>query len=387
MPVGEIIAIGTELLLGEIQDTNTASIARIFRDHGIDLYRTMIVGDNVERIANSVKEAMQRADIILTTGGLGPTVDDPTREAVASVFAVELEFHPALWQQILERYTRFNRKPSENNRRQAYLPKNAIAIENPVGTAPAFYINSADKIVISVPGVPREMDAILQSSVMPLLRKRFKLDMVIQIRVLHCAGVGESQVDEWVSEFEYGSNPTVGLLAHPGRVDIRIAAKAPSYDEANRLIAEVEMKIRQRVGDAIYGIDDDTIQGALARRLYACGWSLSVCESGLNGEIAKSLSTQQITNITFYPTSPETTPSELPQTMRKLHDTHQAQMSIGVLYTPGEVRQSLSLFAITPNGEVESSRSYGGHPSLGIPWAVATAIDFIRRNIPQTTGV
>jgi len=386
MPVGEIIAIGTELLLGEIQDTNTASIARTFRDLGIDLYRTMIVGDNVDRIAGSIKEALLRADVVITTGGLGPTVDDPTREAVARAFGVELEFHPELWQQILERFTRFNRTPSDNNRRQAYLPVGAVAIENPVGTAPAFYLNSADKMVISVPGVPREMDAIIQRSVIPMLRSRYHLDTVIQIHVLHSAGVGESQVDEWIGEFEHASNPTVGLLAHPGQVDIRIAAKAATVQDANRMITEVAEKIRQRVGDAIYGADDETLEGVLAQRLSLSGWSLTVIESGFGGALSERFAIQGLPNLPVKPSDTLTTPAELTQVVRNMTETNPVQLAVGALYIPGEDRQGLYLFAATPHGEVESNRSYGGHPSLGIPWAIASTIDFIRRNIPQNTG-
>jgi len=386
MPVGEIIAIGTELLLGEIQDTNTASIARVFRDLGIDLYRTMIVGDNLERIAGAIQEALGRADIVLTTGGLGPTVDDPTREAVARAFGAEVEYHPELWQQIQERFTRYARQPSENNRRQAFLPHGAIAIENPVGSAPAFYMNAGDKVVISLPGVPREMDAIIQSSILPMLRSRFHLDSVIQIHVLHCAGVGESQVDEWIGEFEYNSNPTVGLLAHPGRVDIRIAAKAANIQEADRMIAEVASQIRQRVGEAVYGANEETLESALAQRLLAKGWSLAVWESGLGGALAEKLTFAGINYQSEVSVSLPETPAELPQIIMDFRAAHSAQVTVGVVYTPGQFRQTLALYAITPDGELDASRSYGGPPQLGIAWAVNSTIDFIRRNIPQTTG-
>src|SRR5512135_2170348 len=138
MPAAEIIAIGTELLLGEIQDTNTRYLARLLRDYGVDLYRTTIVGDNVDRIAHAIRESLSRCQIIITTGGLGPTVDDPTRQAVAMAAGTELEFQPQLWDQIQDRFERFGRNPTENNRRQAYIPRGAIAMENPVGTAPAF---------------------------------------------------------------------------------------------------------------------------------------------------------------------------------------------------------------------------------------------------------
>ncbi len=136
MPTAEIITIGTELLLGEIVDTNSQFLARQLRDVGIDLFRITTVGDNVGRIAKAIQQALKRCDIVLTTGGLGPTVDDPTRDAVAQALGVPTEYHPELWSQIRDRFKRFGRIPTENNRRQAYIPQGAIPIENPVGTAP-----------------------------------------------------------------------------------------------------------------------------------------------------------------------------------------------------------------------------------------------------------
>ena len=159
MPTAEIIALGTELLLGEIQDTNTRYIARHLRDTGIDLFRTAIIGDNAERIAQALREALTRAQIIITTGGLGPTVDDPTRQAVALAVNVPLEYRPELWGQIQARFERFGRQATENNKRQAYIPQGSIPVENLVGTAPAFITETGGSVIISLPGVPREMEA------------------------------------------------------------------------------------------------------------------------------------------------------------------------------------------------------------------------------------
>ena len=143
MPSAEIITIGTEILLGEIVDTNTRYIARVLRGMGVDLFRTITIGDNVERIAESIRNSMSRAEIVITTGGLGPTIDDPTREAVARAAGVELEFREDLWEQVVESISRYGRKPSENQKRQAYAPKGALGIKNPVGTAPCFIVESS----------------------------------------------------------------------------------------------------------------------------------------------------------------------------------------------------------------------------------------------------
>ena len=244
MPVAEIITIGTELLLGETVDTNTRYIARALRDAGVDLYRSSTIGDNQERIAQIIREGMNRADIIITTGGLGPTVDDPTREALALALDVEIEFRPELWEQIQERFRRYNRTPTDNNRRQAYIPTGAIGVENAVGTAPAFVIETDRHAIIALPGVPREMEHLMQVKILPYLRQRFQLHGIIKSRILHTSGVGESTIDARIGDLERLTNPTVGMAAHAGQVDIRITAKADSESEANHLIQQVEQQLR-----------------------------------------------------------------------------------------------------------------------------------------------
>ena len=226
MPSAEIIAIGTELLLGEISDTNTAFIAKALNLIGIDIYRTSIVGDNQSRITDLIKQSIKRAEIVITTGGLGPTVDDPTRKAVADVYGEKLIFHEHLWEQIQSRFRAFNRIPTANNKRQAFIPQNAIPIENPVGTAPAFYISEKDKTLISLPGVPAEMNFLLNNKIILLLKKTYNLESTTISRIIHTAGIGESSIDNLIGDFEKLNNPSVGITAKPGQVDIRITAKA-----------------------------------------------------------------------------------------------------------------------------------------------------------------
>ena len=157
MPSAEIITIGTELLLGEIVDTNSQYLARQLRDAGNDIYWTTTVGDILGRIAEAVRQGMQRSDIVVCTGGLGPTIDDMTREAIAKAAGVDLEYREDLWKQIQERFASFGRKASENNQRQAYVPAGARVLDNPVGSAPAFLVEADGKVVLSLPGVPGEM--------------------------------------------------------------------------------------------------------------------------------------------------------------------------------------------------------------------------------------
>ena len=247
MPSAEILTIGTELLLGEIVDTNSRYISRLLRDHNVDIFWLSTVGDNADRIAEAIKLGLERSEIIVTTGGLGPTIDDPTREAAALALGVEAEFRPELWQQVQDRFARFGRTPTENNKRQAYVPAGAIAIENPVGTAPAFIGETEKNALICLPGVPREMEYLMANAVIPYLKQRFDLKGMIKARILRTAGGGESAIDELISDLETLSNPTVGLAAHAGSVDVRITAKAGSQQEADDLIAPVEEDLRQRL--------------------------------------------------------------------------------------------------------------------------------------------
>lgn len=382
MPVGEIIAIGTELLLGETQDTNTSYIARAFRDAGIDLYRTMVIGDNIDRIVQAIHEALSRSDIIITTGGLGPTIDDPTRLAAAKAFDTELEFQSELWEQIQVRFQRFHRQATENNRRQAFIPRGAIAIENQVGTAPGFYIQNDQGILISLPGVPREMEFMLQQKVLPMLIERFELKGIIKSYVLHATGVGESQVDEWISELETQPNPTVGLSCHPGQVDIRVTAKAASEQEADALIGVTVAQVRQRVGVAIFGSNRETLEQVVGSRLEMHNWSLSLTECGFEDPIAERLSAAIFTSIHPHTLTPACQPEDLLQHALTNRVKDKADVSLAAGYYPGPVQQDLYLYLITPNATLEAARSYGGPQQSGPTWAVKTALDFIRRNIP-----
>lgn len=380
MPAAEIIAIGTELLLGEIQDTNTRYLARLMRDHGIDLYRTSIVGDNPDRIAQAIHESLARCQIIITTGGLGPTVDDPTRQAIAQAVGVELEFKPELWQQIQERFKRYNRPPTENNKRQAYIPHGAIPVENPVGTAPAFIFETPTQAIISLPGVPPEMEYLTQNTVLPYLRKRFQLQGIIKACVLHSAGVGESQVDEWVGDLETLANPTVGLLARPGQVDIRVTAKADSLEAANLKIAEIIAEIEKRLGENIFGKDDETLESVIARKLTQDGWRLRILEIGTKGLVLQRLN-QSGLNATGIDSTIET--PDIPALENHLNGvlTLAGEALLGISLIPSLSIQTLHILLRTPRQSYETTRTYGGAPGNSPSWAVNTSLDFLRRNI------
>jgi len=265
MPTVEIITIGTELLLGDIQDTNSRFIAQKLKEHGYDLFRISTVGDNQDRISALLQEAFQRSDVLITTGGLGPTVDDPTREAVAQAFGTPLVFREDLWKQITERFQTRGLTISENNRKQAYIPENSIAIKNKYGTAPGFILPVNQKYVICLQGVPHEMEKLLVEDVLPFLQKIIPPSHLLFSKVLHAIGIGESLLDSMVGKYEKLSNPTVGLLAHEGTVDIRIVGSGSSSEAAASLVQNLEKEIREVASDFIFGVDDETIESTIAK--------------------------------------------------------------------------------------------------------------------------
>lgn len=379
MPTAEIITIGTELLLGEIVDTNAPYLARSLRDEGIDLYRKTTVGDNPRRIAQAVQQGLERADIILATGGLGPTVDDPTREAIALALGLETEFHAELWEQIQARFRRFSRVPTENNRRQAYIPSGAIAVENPVGTAPAFIVETGGHAVIALPGVPHEMEYLMQNAILPYLREKFHLKGIIKARLLHTAGVGESQIDDRIADLEGSSNPTVGLAAHSGQVDVRVTAKAESEAQADAMIAEVEQIIRNRLGDWIYGADQDTLEKTALQALGKRGWTLAVVEAGLGGELIRKLASAPGAFLGGEALPGTPAREEMLAITAAYRQARGAQVGMGVMILPGLERQEVYLALITPEGEEQFSRPYGGPASYAARWAVNHSLDLLRR--------
>jgi competence/damage-inducible protein CinA-like protein len=373
MPTAEIIAIGTELLLGEILDTNTQFIAKTLRKEGIDLYRASIIGDNPERITEIIIEALKRSDIVITTGGLGPTIDDPTREAVAAAVNERTHFDPDLWQQILERFKAYGQTPTDNNKRQAFLPDNANPIHNPVGTAPAFYYETQHGIIISLPGVPSEMKYLFNHAVLDILRKKFQLSKIIKAVNLLAAGIGESIVDAMISEFEEMSNPTVGLAAYPGITQIRITAKADSEQEADELINPIAEEIQSRLGKHIFGRDQDNLLKILFNQIHEKGWRLNIRYSGLGDEGEKYLQANLPEEVVF---------SKRKNSMENVaRSDSNLTVYLSINLYPGDDKYILEINVISPNGEFNITKNYGGAPELTPIWAIHSAFDYARRNI------
>lgn len=287
----EVIAIGSELLLGQIIDTNSPYLARILSENGIELIRTQTVGDDFHRIEEALSEAIKRSEIVITTGGIGPTEDDLTRDVIAHISGCPLIFQPHLMEQIEGIFKRRGFRMTENNRKQAYIPYGSIPIENPKGTAPGFIVENKNSVIISLPGVPHEMKFLMENTVIPYLRKRFNLtDQIIHYKVLRVCGLGESAIGIQIKDLmKQDQNPSVGTLASIGDIKIRITAKADNKEEASSLIGGVEKEIRKRLGNLIYGEDDETLQGNICKEMERLGLKISVVETFTGGLISNKL--------------------------------------------------------------------------------------------------
>lgn len=285
----EIVAIGTEILLGEITDTNSVFLAQCLRDLGINVYFMTSVGDNTERIAKAVSNALERADLVMTCGGLGPTVDDMTRQAVADAVKRPLVFQPDLLAQIEARFSTYRVKMPQNNARQAYIPEGAIAFENPVGTAPVFVTPFGNKRVISLPGVPRELKFLMKETITPYLMSSYLLGM-IRSRILRVAGVGESALDEMIGNtLLTATNPTVGLAAHNGIIDVRLTAKADTVELVEQQLDTVEKEVMAKIGRYVYGREKQTIEEAVVDLLLEKEHRIQVIEAGLEGVVSERI--------------------------------------------------------------------------------------------------
>jgi nicotinamide-nucleotide amidase len=288
----EIICIGTELLLGQIVDTNAAFLARELADLGIDLYHKTTVGDNLERIMATLKLAWSRADFLILSGGLGPTQDDLTREAVAGLLNEPLEFNEEAWQQVSAYFHKVQRPIAESNRRQAMFPPSGQVVPNPLGTAPSLFLAKDGHYLIALPGVPNELKGIWETQVKPLLQPILDQENnpVLTSRILKITGIGESVMEEKIMDLILAqTNPTIAPYAGKGEVSVRITAKGWVQSENERLINSMEAKIRERIGVYIYGYDSDNLETVIGRILKKAGRTLATAESCTGGLIAHRL--------------------------------------------------------------------------------------------------
>lgn len=284
----EILAVGTELILGDVVDTNSAYIAKKLTEYGVNIFYQSTVGDNYGRIVSSIKQALSRSNLVIITGGLGPTDDDLTREAIAEATGKDLKESEYLKEVLELKFKKMNRNMSSNNLKQALLPVGAEYIPNETGTAPGILLKIEGKTIISLPGVPREMKHIFENEVKSILlcMSPYK----IRSRVLNFFSIGESSLEMEIKDIlDSQTNPTIALLAGKGEVKIRITARGTSEKELSELIEKGEGEIRKRVGKFIYGTDDKGLPAVVGEFLKKKEYTLAVAESCTGGLIGNRI--------------------------------------------------------------------------------------------------
>lgn len=399
----EIIAIGTELLLGELTDTNSVYLAQQCRNLGINIFYMTSVGDNRKRIADAIRIAFTRADVVITCGGLGPTVDDMTRQSIADATDRDLEFQQDLYDQIVARFTMYKVTMTDNNSQQAYLPQNAIKVENPVGTAPSFIVEHEDKVAVSLPGVPREMKYLFQNEVIPYLHNRYKLG-TIKARILRTAGIGESTLDDMLGkDLLNASNPTVGLAAHHGIIDIRMTAKADDDTLADQMLDDVEVAVREKAGMFIYGSHKDEIETVLHDLLVENNARIAVLEAGIHDAVIKALMSanhEDILAYRYHANHPDDVLSDFPNSKdmtfrerahyiaERITKDHNTEAGIAILSLP-DVNENqdtdIATVVAVYVGDTLKSRVYGfgAQNDLTAKWVSRWAMAYVWRQLKE----
>jgi nicotinamide-nucleotide amidase len=283
----ELITSGTELLLGEVADVNTFFIAGQLAALGIDLYYCSTVGDNFERFSQVLRQAWGRSDLIIITGGLGPTQGDITREVVAGLLDEKMNIDPALRKELTAFFKGRGIEMPDNNLKQATLIPSAEALHNVTGTAPGWWVEKEDRIIVTLPGPPGEMQTMWQNAVLPRLKA--KSGAIILSRTLKTWGLSEARVDELVSPFLKSANPTLALYAKPDGINLRITAKAPTQSEAASMLSGREKDIRKILDKYIWGADSDTLEGIVGKLLRERRLTVAVAETFTGGLLACSL--------------------------------------------------------------------------------------------------
>ncbi|PIC65570.1 competence/damage-inducible protein A [Sporosarcina sp. P13] len=289
----EVIAVGSELLLGQITNTNAKFISGRLADVGIDVYYHTVVGDNPERLVQTIQLAQQRADILIFSGGLGPTKDDLTKQTIAKELGRKLVSDPEAMETIQQYFNHVGKVMTENNKQQALVLEGATVLPNRHGMAPGMAIGKEDKQYILLPGPPNELEPMFENEAIPYLLSVYGKKDIIASKILKLQGIGESELEVRIqSILENQTNPTIAPLASPGMVKLRITAKAASEEEAEKLILPVEQQIRAIVGDFIYGVDDDTLASKATELLLQNDWSISAAESLTSGMFMAELGSE-----------------------------------------------------------------------------------------------
>ncbi len=281
----EILSVGTELLLGQIVDTNANYLAQQLPALGLDLYYVSSIGDNLSRLSHAFRQALERSDVVISTGGVGPTEDDLTREAIAAVFGEDMQVQPELEQQLREFFTRRGRTMPARNVKQATTIPSGTFLPNPIGTAPGWWVEKDGKVIISMPGVPHEMRKMWEEQAQPRLARLLSGGVILS-RTLKLVGIGESHAEEALGELTRSTNPTLATYAKSDGIHVRLTSKATSQAEALSMLDGFEPIVRERIDEWVYGTDNDDFPGVVGGILRTRGLRLTVAESATGGQLA-----------------------------------------------------------------------------------------------------
>ncbi len=388
----EIVAIGSELLLGQIIDTNTSYLAARFQELGIEVRYSSQVGDDPRRMAEVLSRALKRSRIVMTTGGIGPTEDDLTREVIARITGRKLVFHPRLLRIIQGYFDLAGFVMAPNNRKQAYIPARAQTLLNPIGTAPGFILETEkDHLIITVPGVPRELKRMWSESIAPFLQKKMGTARgLIEYKVLKVCGLGESRVDEQIGDLiRESTNPVIGLLASPGEIRIRLTARGKNREATQKLIQTVADQIRERLGPVIFGEDADTLEGTVARQLEQQGLSLAVADAYTGGRIFQRLQATPsprvkggwvIQHLADWPLNLKRVKKKPGLSLaRSIRKALSVDCGLGIFVAENAGRQVLHLGFARENRSENYEHPIGGPPDILADRVTVMALDWLRK--------
>jgi len=348
--VAEIVSVGSEILLGQIADTDAQVLGAIFPDYGISHFHRQTVGDNLDRLTAALKLALSRSDIVVTIGGLGPTEDDLTREGIAAALDVEFTVDEERAERLRRLFEQRKIPWVESQRKQAMKPDCGEFIENPNGSAPGLVCRKDGRTVIAMPGPRYEFVPMANGPVREIFGQ-LAGDKTLASRTLKVAGMGESVVEEAIRDLIHGSNPSVGVYAHPGDVHLRLTALAPTHKEAEAMIAPLEAAIRDRLPEAIYGADGETLESVINDMLRSRGETLSVAESCTGGMLG-----MKITSI------PGASDVFMGGAITYVNELKEAML--GVPHAPLEVHGAVSR-------ETAEAMSSGARTRLSSTWALS----------------
>ena len=366
----EILSIGTELLLGQILDTNSQYLAERLADLGVDVLYVSTVGDNLGRAKETIERALGRSDLVVTTGGLGPTEDDLTREAIAGVLGETPEVDPALETQLRTWFAGRGMPMPERNRKQAWLIPSARAIPNPNGTAPGWDTRARGSRIVSMPGVPREMRHMWEQTIEPTLAS----GALLRSRTLKLLGIGESHAEEALGDLIHSTAPTVVTKAKDDGLHVRITDKDADAAVMDRRIAAMEAQVRERLGQYVWGTDGETLPSVIGAGLLARGWRLATAESLSAGDLARALS--DASSVREWYARGVVWPQADAETLERAIEASDAQVRLVIPH--GET--SAELVATTPDGRRQSTIRFSSARE-GRRRALLGGLDLLRRAI------